>query len=481
MNSEKNEMNNKKREMTFTKALIPIIFLIVSLVITIQGSDGDAHMPILATAIVAAIIALSSGYTWQELEDGIIDTFFSSLSSMLIFCIIGVVIGTWILGGIVPSMIFYGLKMISPKVFLVTACIISALIALATGSSWSTLGTVGIALMGIGHGLGIPGSITAGALVSGAYFGDKMSPLSDTTNLAPAVSGTNVFEHIKYMIYTTTPALIISLILYGIIGLRYSSTTVDTGALNVILDGMQSQFTISPILLLPPFFIVFMVVKKISAIPGLIMTSLLGILCAVIFQGSGVGEVINAAQYGYASDSGVAVIDELLTGGGLQSMMWPLSLVLISVSMAGIMRVSGMIEILAKKILSFAKKQGGLILATVLTAIGVNLTTGDQYLAIIFTGTMYKDEYNKQSLDPRVLSRTLEDAGTMTSPLIPWGACGVFVAATLGVSTFAYVPFAFLNLLTPIIAVIYGYTGWFVDKIDDSSVETADAITADTI
>lgn len=458
-------MKNKDAKVSFGMSMVPIVFLIIALTLTIRTYDGDPHMPILATTIVSAIIAIAHGFSWEQLEKGILETLNGTLQSMLIFCIIGIVIGMWILGGIVPAMIYYGLQIISPKIFLVTACLICGIISLATGSSWTTVGTVGISLMGMGYGMGIPAPMVAGTIISGAYFGDKISPLSDTTNLAPAVTGIDIFDHIKYMLYTTVPSLIIALIIYGILGMKYSSANFSQESLDLILRGIETEFVITPILLIPPLFIIIIVVKKIPAIPGLMISSLLGVLFAIIFQGANMGEIISSAHYGYISNSGIEVIDQLLTGGGLDSMMWPLSLVFISMSLAGIMETSGMIDSIAQKILSYSNSVGSLILSTALTSLSVNLVTGDQYLSIVFTGKMYKKEYEEKGLHPKVLSRTLEDAGTLTSPLIPWGACAVFMATTLKVSTILYLPYAFLNLINPIIAIIYGYTGFTLEKL----------------
>lgn len=302
--------------------------------------------------------------------------------------------------------------------------------------------------------------------MSGAYFGDKLSPLSDTTNLAPAVTGIDIFTHIKHMLYTTLPSYIISLVLYTILGFRYGSGGADLGSIEVIFNGLQASFYISPILLIPPLFIIIMVVKKIDAIPGLSISFLLGGLCALVFQGSNLGDLFSAAHYGYISNSGVEVIDTLLTGGGLDSMMWPLSLVFMSMSLAGIMEGADMVNVLAAKILSFARSTGGLITATVLTCISVNVVTGDQYLSIVFTGKMYSREFKIRGLHAKNLSRTLEDAGTLTSPLVPWGACAVFMATTLKVPTLEYLPYAFLNLINPLVAILYGYLGFSIEKID---------------
>ncbi|WZL74029.1 Na+/H+ antiporter NhaC [Clostridiaceae bacterium 35-E11] len=458
-------METKIKQVCFAKAMIPVIFLIVALVSTLKYFGGDPHIPILAAAAVAAMIAVASGQKWADLENGMIETIRDSMQAVLIVGIIGMIIGTWILSGTVPTMIYYGLKIISPKVFLVAACLICSMVALATGSSWTTAGTVGIALIGMGQGLGIPLPMVAGAIISGAYFGDKMSPLSDTTNLAPAMAGTTLFEHIRHMIYTTGPSYVISLILYGILGIKYGSKTLDTTSINSILNALSSQFVISPLLLIPPILVIVMVVLKAPAIPGLIGGTVLGGIFAFIFQGVGMSQIIEATHYGYVSETGNEVIDSLLTRGGLDSMMWTLSLVLIAMCFGGIMEKSGMLNAIASKIVLFANNTGNLILATVLTCIATVLVTGEQYLSMVIPGRMYKNIYADLGLHPKNLSRTLEDAGTLTSPLIPWSTCGAFMYTSLGVYPFVYAPFAFLCIINPLIAIFYGYTGITLEKL----------------
>ncbi len=463
--------NPKVNEISFGKAMIPILFLIAALISTLQFFGGDPHIPILASAVVAAIVAIASGQSWKDLEEGMVETIGMSLQAILILAIIGMIIGTWILAGVVPTMIFYGLKIISPSIFLVATCLICAIVALATGSSWTTAGTVGIALIGVGQGLGIPLPMVAGAIISGAYFGDKMSPLSDTTNLAPAMAGSNLFDHIRHMIYTTGPSLLISLVLYGILGIRYAGNQLDTAGINEMLTTMSETFAISPLLLIPPVLVIVIVILKVPAIPGLIGGTVLGGLFAAIFQGAGMGAIIDAAHYGFGADTGVAAVDELLSRGGLDSMMWTISLILIAMCFGGIMEKSGMLNALAAKILSFAKGTGSLVLATVLTAIATNLVAGDQYLSIVIPGRMYKPMYDELGLHPKNLSRVLEDSGTLTSPLIPWNTCGAFMFTTLGVHPFAYAPYAFLNLINPLISIFYGYTGITMEKVAPSNTE----------
>jgi NhaC family Na+:H+ antiporter len=455
-----------KKKATIGHALIPFAFIIVSLIVTMQFWGGDPHLPILFSAVVAAIVAVTMlGFTWKELEDGIVETIKMAMSAILILMVIGMIIGTWILGGIVPTMIYYGLKILSPGIFLVAACLLCCIVSLATGSSWTTAGTVGIALIGVGVGLGMNPGIVAGAIISGAYFGDKMSPLSDTTNLAPAMAGSTLFEHIRHMIYTTGPSLIIALILYGIIGMRYAGNELDTTAINEILAGIEANFNISLILLLAPILVIAMVVLKVPALPGLIGGTLLGALFAFIFQGAGMTEIISSAHYGYESATGVTVIDDLLTRGGLDSMMWTVSLILCAMSFGGVMETSGMLGAIAEFILQFAHGTGSLVLATIITIIAMNLMAGDQYLAIVIPGRMYRQIYADRGLHPKNLSRVLEDAGTLTSPLVPWNSCGLFMSGTLGVATLVYLPYCFLNLINPLISIFYGFTGITMEKL----------------
>lgn len=446
-------------------ALIPVLVLIVSLFVGILLLGADAHIPLLLAIIAAGAVGVGVlGYKWSVIEKGAIETIQMSMQAVLILMVIGTVVGTWILSGTVPAMIYYGLQILSPGIFLVATAIIAAIVSLSTGSSWTTAGTVGIALMGVGAGLGIPNPITAGAVVSGAYFGDKISPLSDTTNLAPAMAGSELFEHIKYMFWTTIPSFVIALIVYGIIGFGYAGKALDTTNLNILLDGIQANFYISPVLLLPPVIVILLVVMKIPALPGLISGSVLGGAFAMIFQKASLASVVDAAHYGFSIESGVEMVDELLNRGGLDSMMWTVSLILLAMVFGGIMEKTGMLGVLADQILKIAKGTGSLVLATILTSIAINILAADQYLSLVIPGRMYKTAYDEKGLEPRLLSRTLEDGGTLTSPLIPWNTCGAYMYSVLLVSPLAYAPYAILNWINPIIAVIYGYTGFSIVK-----------------
>ncbi|MBT9156488.1 MAG: Malate-2H(+)/Na(+)-lactate antiporter [Firmicutes bacterium] len=364
-------------------------------------------------------------------------------------------------------MIYYGLQILSPSIFLVATFFICCVVSLATGTSWGTAGTVGIALTGIGIGLDVPPGMVAGAVVSGAYFGDKISPLSDTTNLAPAVAGSSLFAHVKHMLYATIPALVISAVLYGVLGLRFAGRALDAERINVILNALRDNFAISPWLLIPPLVVIGLIALKVPALPGLITGSVVGGLFAAVFQRATVGAIISAAHYGFEIDSGVEAVDRLLNRGGLDKMMWTVALIICALVFGGVLEKTGMLEAVGKKMFAAAKSTGSLVLSTVLACLGTNILAADQYLAIVLPGRLFKDEYAKRDLAPKNLSRALEGAGTVTSALIPWNTCGAFMAATLGVAPQVYLPFAFFNLLVPVINVIYGYTGFSMAKLKD--------------
>ncbi|WP_129595956.1 Na+/H+ antiporter NhaC [Anaerophilus nitritogenes] len=458
-------MESNGSKMTLGKALLVIGFLVVALIGGLMFFGGDPHIPLLTTVAFACLVAIKSGCTWEDLEEGILSTIKMGMQSILILMVIGCIIGTWILSGVVPTMIYYGLKIISPGIFLIATCIICSIVSIATGSSWTTAGTVGIALIGVGTGLGIPSQIVAGAIISGAYFGDKMSPLSDTTNLAPAMAGTTLFEHIRHMCYTTGPSMIISCVLFGILGIKYAGKELDVAGINIMLDALSSNFTIHPLLIIPPILVILMVVFKVPALPGLFGGTLLGAIFSAIFQGAGMTEIIKAAHFGYTSDTGVEAIDSLLSRGGLDSMMWTVSLILIALSFGGVMESSGMLNAIAQKILTFAHSTGSIVVATFFTCLFCNLATGDQYLSVVVPGRMYKDIFRDKGLHPKNLSRCLEDFGTITSPLVPWNTCGAFMTTALGIHPFVYLPYAFLNLVNPLISIFYGFTGITMEKL----------------
>jgi NhaC family Na+:H+ antiporter len=361
-------------------------------------------------------------------------------------------------------MISYGLKFLSPGIFLIATLLICSIVSLGTGSSWSTAGTVGVALMGVGKGLGIPGTMVAGAIVSGAYFGDKMSPLSDTTNLAPAVAGTDLFSHIRHMMYTTIPAYLLCFPFYGIIGSRFAKQSLELNTINSMLNTIDNQFLIHPVLLVPPVLVIFMVIRRMPALPALIAGTALGCVCALLFQSASLAEVLNAAHSGYVSQTGVDHVDTLLTRGGLMNMMETVALIICALSFGGVMEKTGMLEKIASFLISRVKRPGSLIATTLLSSAGMNAIASNQYMSIVIPGRMFQKAFHRFNLHPKNLSRCLEDSGTLTSPLIPWNSCGAFMHATLGVSPLAFIGFAFFNIITPVISAIYGYAGISIEK-----------------
>ena len=475
----------EKRNVSPWIALIPVVFLIGSLIYGLKVAGADPHIPLFTSAIFAALIGMFVlKIHWSEIEEGIVSTIKMAMGAIIILMIIGMVIGTWRQSGIVAAMIYYGLKILSPKIFLFATLIICSIVSLATGSSWTTAGTVGVALMGIGTGLGIPTPIIGGAIISGAYFGDKMSPLSDTTNLAPAMAGAKLFDHIKHMLFTTGPSYIISGVLFLIIGFTFNIGTDNVQNVSLINDLLTSNFNISPFLLLVPVVVIGLVVMKVPAIPGLFAGAILGGITAMITQGASFSDVLGSLHYGYSVDglsdvisanpifqSIIANLDpdtadgilgkftSLVDGGGMDSMMWTISLILCAMTFGGVMEKTGMLEALASVILKFAKSTGLLVTSVVLTAIGMNVLAGDQYLSIVIPGRMFKQAFDDRGLAPKNLSRCLEDSGTLSSPLIPWNTCGAFMIATLGLTPWTYVPFCFLNLINPLVSIFYGFTG----------------------
>ena len=463
-----NKVPRQKKEPSLGISLIPVIAIITALGVAIIVFEQDPHIPIIIGAIVAALIAVFSlGYSWEEVQRGIIDSIGSVMQAIIILAIIGMLIGTWIGGGIVPTLIYYGLQILSPSFFLITALLICSIVAVSTGSSWTTAGTVGVALIGIAQGLGISPALAAGTIVSGAYFGDKMSPLSDTTNLAPAMAGANLFDHIRHMVYTTGAAYVIVAIIYIIIGLQYRGSAIDSSQIDGILAAIESIYTINPLLLLVPVITITAVAMKIPAIPGLLLGVGLGAIAMLFQGGQGLGEIIGAIHYGVEAATGHEMVDDLLTGGGLDSMMWTISLIMAALTFGGILEVTGMMATIANKMLEGAINTGSLVLVTVVSCIFINVLCADQYLAIALPGKMFKEEYAKRGLSPRNLSRALEDSGTLTSALVPWNTCGAAMAGFLGVATLAYAPYAFLNILTPIISVIFGYLGISIMTMDE--------------
>lgn len=458
-------------------ALIPLIFLIILLVLNIRvfgtdGLSGSNQIVLVLSAGVAALVAIFRlGFNWETLQDGIVNSISSAMSSILILFLIGALAGTWLLSGIVPAMIYYGLQVLSPTIFLFAACFVSGVVSVSTGSSWTTVATVGVALLGIGKALGFEEGIIAGAIISGAYFGDKMSPLSDTTNLAPAMAGTDLFTHIRHMAKTTIPSIAITLILFIVIGFNYE-TQGSVEDVKVISTVILEKFNINGWLFIVPGVVLTLIIKKVPAIPALLIGALLGGVFAVIFQPQIIQLIANEpGSFAYQSFKAVMmslygeisvvtsndVVNELLITRGMGGMLNTIWLIICAMIFGGIMEVSGMLRVLAEAVIKKVHQVGSLIATTAATCVFFNITTSDQYLAILVPGRMYADIYRKRGLKPENLSRTLEDSATVTSVLVPWNTCGATQASVLGVATLVYAPFCFFNIISPFMTILYGY------------------------
>ena len=476
----------EKKQPTLLHAVIPILFLISLLTINVMvlGSDaitGANQIALLLAAGVAGTISIRLGIQWEHIEHSIVKSISSAMAAMLILLAIGSLSGTWLLSGIVPSMIYYGLKILNPTIFLVAACVVCAIVSLATGSSWSTVATVGIALLGIGKALNIHEGVIAGAIISGAYFGDKMSPLSDTTNLAPAMAGTDLFTHIRYMMNTTLPTLFITLVIYLVWGFVMDTSEAASDSSAVLL-ALENKFNLNPLLFVVPVLVIVMIVKKVPALPALLVGALLGGIAAIIFQPKVINEISGIPDH-YLKSSFIAVmnamttsiqiqtsdpmITELLTAKGMSGMLNTIWLIICAMIFGGVMESADLLKVIAEKIIQFAHSTGSLVASTAATCIFFNFTASDQYMAIAIPGRMYAETYRKRGLKPEVLSRTLEDSGTVTSVLIPWNTCGATQANVLGVATMAYAPFTFFCIISPLMTVFQAYINFKIRRLDD--------------
>lgn len=449
-----NKYEKEVRKANFSEALFTFVSLTIIMFISIIKYEESPHIPMLIGVLIASLVALKIGYSWKFIENSMIKGISQAMQSIIILAIIGVLIGIWILAGVVPTMIYYGLMILKPSIFLVATVLITSITSLATGTSWGTAGTMGIALMGIASGLGIPAPVTAGAVLSGAYFGDKMSPLSDTTNLAPAMAGTDVFTHIKAMFKPTLLAYGLTLLIFGFLSLKYKGASADLSNVDVIAKGLKESFTISPVLLLAPLVVIISIAKKLPAVPGISLGIIIAAILGPIYQGVNFGDILSAGLNGYVSNTGLEAVDKLLTTGGLNNMMSSISLTIIAMMFGGIAEETGILEAIVKKFLHKVKSVVGLVISTILTCFFTNATMPEQYISIVVPGRMFKNEYKDRKIDPRLLSSTLESGGTVTSAMIPWNTCGTYMSTVLGVSTVHYLPFLFFNLLMPLVQVI---------------------------
>lgn len=450
------------------EALLTFVLLIAVMAVGIAVYGVDPHIPMMIGVALAALMAIRLGYGWKDIEKSMFDGIYQALQAVIILCVIGVLIGVWMVSGVVPSMIYYGLKILSPRFFLVATVLICSITSLATGTSWGTAGTIGVALMGVAVGLGINPAIAAGAVISGAYFGDKMSPLSDTTNLAPAMAGTDVFTHVKFMLRSTVPIYIIVLVIYLAIGLTGSGTGADSSEVAMIQSGIADSFHISPLLLLPPVVVIVSIALKVPAIPGIFFGILAGGILGGLVQGNTFGALLSCGYGGFVSETGMAAIDDLLSTGGLTSMMYSVSLTIIAMMFGGIMEKTQQLEVLVEKIIGKIKSMTGLVGVTMATCILSNATMPEQYISIVVPGRMYAGAYKSRGLHPKMLSNALEGSGTVSGALIPWNTCGVYMTTVLGVATLQYLPYCFFNYLMPIgILVLTAFGLLTVRREDD--------------
>ena len=445
--------------------------------VMVDTDAGEAHVSLIFAGAFAAIVAMLNGWKWNYMEQGILAAINRTMQAILILAVVGLMLGSWMAGGVVPSMMYYGIKVIAPSIFLFTACLLCSIVSLATGSSWSTAGSMGVALIGVGTALGFPTYMTAGAVVSGAYFGDKMSPLSDTTNLAPAVAGATLFDHIKHMIWTTGPSLVIALVVYLVLGFTNSSGgAADLSTIDEILGFITDNYNVSLLCLIAPLFVIVAVALKLPALPALIGGVVLG-LPFFPMQGNSLKSIPSILNYGVgveipedASDV-IAELGSLLTSDGMQGMMWTISLILCAMVFGGIVDCTGIMGSIAGALLKLARgTRGGLVTVTIISCIIVNALCSDQYLAIILPGRMYKEAFEDLRLAPKNLSRCLEDSGTITSNFIPWNTCGATMSKFLQCPQWGkggYAPFAILNWLNPLVSIFYGFTGISMVKMTD--------------
>jgi NhaC family Na+:H+ antiporter len=467
-------MEEKKKKLSLLLACLPIIVVIFMGLMSVVKWKAAMHTPLLASIIVATIIGKYLGFSWDEMEKGLVEGVSRALPALFILLIVGSIIGSWIAGGIIPTLIYYGLKLISPKVLIPATAFVTAIVSLSTGTSFTSLATVGLALMATGVSMGFPAPLVAGAVISGAYFGDKLSPLSDTTNLAPAMSGCTLFEHVGHMLWDTIPAFLGSLILYYFIGLKHASSSMtQPEQIQGIYDGLEKAFNINPLLLIVPIITIILAVKKVPAIPALVSVSVLGGLCAMIFQGADIGAVLRATTFGFKSDTGIKMVDSLLSRGGITSMGGTIMLLTLATALGGILEKVGSLEVLLNFIMSKVRSTGQLMLATLFSGLAIAFATGAQLLAIIIPARMFAPAFTERNLHPKNLSRAAEAAGTVGINLVPWSVPAIFAHNILGVEPAQFIPYLFFAYFVILANAIYGYTGISITKLsNDVSKQT---------
>ncbi|KGX90347.1 Na+/H+ antiporter NhaC [Pontibacillus marinus] len=453
-----------KKEPSFLLALIPILALIISATSSIVVWEAGMFMPLIIGIIATAAIGFTLDHSWDDLQGFMKEGVTRALPAVFILLIIGTIVGAWILSGTIPTIIYYGLTFINPNVFLPTVALITGIVAVTLGSSFTAIATVGLAFMAIGTSMGFPAAHIVGATVSGAFFGDKLSPLSDTTNVAPAMVGVNLFDHVRHMLWDTIPAFILTILLFWFLGMKTPQSSVNADQIQEVLTGLSESFVIHPLLLLLPLITIILMAKRYPAVPSLVIVSALGGFIAVFVQGSGVSEVINAMTDGYKSQAENETIKELLSRGGLTSMLNTIGLIVVATALGGMLEGVQVFKVLLEQAIEKIQSTGSLILSTLLSTLVVSFASGSQFLALILPTRAFLDGYEKRGIDPKNLSRSVEAAGTVGINLVPWGVPAVFVSNLMNVSPYSFIPFIFFSYLVILINMIYGFTGWTIEK-----------------
>ncbi len=446
----------------FFVALIPVIVMMGLMLYGLVGKKDyhDAHMPLIIAIVVACIVGYLHGHSFSDMLAGMLERLNATMEAILILCTVGLLVSSFMISGTIPTLIYYGLDILTPKLFLPVGCVLCAIVGLACGSSWTTTATVGIAFLAIGQGLGISPAITAGMIISGAYVGDKFSPLSDTTNLAAAVSETGLFDHVIAMTSTTGPTFLIAMVIYTIIGINVDPSSYDASIAAEMRNTIAKTFNTNPLVMLPILVVIVACVMKLPGLVGIAVSVFTGVVFAVIFQkGLGLTDIFDMLHYGPSFETGNQYLDGILKKGGMDHQMWTINLILLAVAYGGALERCGCVEALFGKLKNKLHNVGSLVLATLLTSLFCDAAMGDQFLGIGVPAPLYVDKYDEMGLGRNMMSRTLEDAGTLWAVMFPWTGCGAYQYATLGIHPFTYFPFAFVNLVNPIYAAITAFTG----------------------
>ncbi len=472
MNDSHSSGRPDRKAPSFGVAMLPLVAMGLLLGIGYGVYQIRPQVLLVAAAFLTGCLGFFLRFTWKEMEKGIVDGIHKAMPAILIMLCVGVLIGAWIASGTIPMVIYYGLKFISPKYFLVTACFVCSLTSLATGTSWGTIGTLGVAFIGIAMGLGMPLGQAAGAIVAGAYFGDKMSPFSDVTNLAPVAAGSNLFDHIKHMMWSSTPAWLIGLLVYFLIGLRYGDAQIETEDMILIMQTLKENFHFHILLFLPMVIVFYFAATKRPTIPGMLLSSIVAGALAIIFQKASIPEIATAVNTGYQASTGVEQVDNLISRGGMMSMMETQLVAFTAFSFGGIMQATGLLSVILDKVMRFANRVWSIVLTTIGTAIVTAMVTGSSYLSMIIPAELLAPVYKRYDLAAKNLSRIIEESGAIIVPLIPWSMAGVYITGTLGVATFDYLPWAVMNYVSVLILAIFGFTGFsMAPRVRDDETE----------